>query len=80
MAFEINELEGSLFVQVDKKTVKHPDQKGKCKIGGVEYWISGWDTISKESGKEYLKLKFSEVGKKEVENKASTKEDPSVPF
>lgn len=79
MAYTTNENEGSLFTQENKKTVKHPDKTGRCKVAGIEYWVSGWDTIAKESGMEYLKLKFSPVEKKEEISPQQTI-DPNTPF
>ena len=42
MAYEPKENCGSLFKNDDKKKDKHPDYRGVCKLGGKEYWISGW--------------------------------------
>lgn len=33
---------GILFRNDRKEKDNHPDAKGSCTIGGVEYWISGW--------------------------------------
>lgn len=33
---------GSISRNDRKEKSTHPDLKGKCTIGGVEYWISGW--------------------------------------
>lgn len=33
---------GILFINDRKQTDKQPDYKGRCVIGGVEHWISGW--------------------------------------
>lgn len=33
---------GSISKNTRKEKESHPDYKGKCVIGGVEYWISGW--------------------------------------
>ena len=57
MAFEQNDLSGALFQNGEKKSVKHPDYSGSCKIGGVDYWVSAWDKIS-AGGKEYISLAF----------------------
>jgi hypothetical protein len=33
---------GSISKNTRKEKETHPDLKGKCVIGGKEYWISGW--------------------------------------
>lgn len=33
---------GIIFRNDRKEKPNHPDAKGSCTIGGVEYWISGW--------------------------------------
>lgn len=37
---------GALFINDRKMGEKHPDWKGSLNVGGVEYWISGWDRNS----------------------------------
>lgn len=37
-----NNLRGVLFKNDRKEKDTHPDYKGSCEIGGVEYWISSW--------------------------------------
>lgn len=75
MAYEINELSGSLFENKKKKTVKHPDKTGKCKIDGKLYWVSAWDTVA-ENMTEYQQLKFSPVEEKPQEEPKPLTEAP----
>ena len=42
MAFEHNELSGSLFDNERKSNANQPDMTGSCKIGGTDYWMSAW--------------------------------------
>lgn len=42
MAYEHKEGRGTLFVNADKKTDKHPDRSGLFKLNGQLYQISGW--------------------------------------
>lgn len=34
---------GALFTNDRKETEKHPDYRGTVNVGGVEYWLSGWN-------------------------------------
>lgn len=34
---------GLLGINDRKERDAHPDRKGSCMVGGVEYWVSGWD-------------------------------------
>ena len=42
MSYEMKDMTGSLFINDRKKADKHPDYKGRIKVNGQEYWISGW--------------------------------------
>lgn len=37
-----NSNRGSLWVNDKKETPTHPDYRGSCEVGGVEYWVSAW--------------------------------------
>lgn len=59
MAYEMKNLQGSLFKNDRKQTDKHPDYNGSCMVGGIEFWISAW--IKRPNGKEpFLSLAFKE--------------------
>lgn len=36
---------GTVSANAKKSDPKHPDYKGNCTIGGVEYWVSGWNKV-----------------------------------
>ncbi len=57
MAFELKELQGSLFDNDRKVRDNQPDMTGSCKIGGTEYWVSAW---VKQGRSEFLSLAFTE--------------------
>lgn len=67
MAYEQRDNSGALFRNEKKETAKHPDRTGSATIGGVAYWVSGWNEESAE-GKKYVSLKF----KPKDEQKGST--------
>lgn len=59
--YETRELQGSLFKNSSKREGKQDaDYQGRCKIGGVEFFISSWLNTSK-NGVKYMGLKFKEV-------------------
>ena len=43
MAYEKKDMSGSLFRNERKETDNHPDWAGYIIIGGVEYWLNGWE-------------------------------------
>lgn len=43
MSNQQNNNSGALFLNDRKNKDSHPDFTGSCVIGGVEYWISGWE-------------------------------------
>lgn len=57
--YEQKDNSGALFVNDKKETENHPDRKGSAKIGGVDYWVSGWVNESK-NGTKYMSMKFTE--------------------
>lgn len=58
--FEHQENKGSLFSNKDKKTDNHPDYKGSINVDGKLYWISCWNTTSR-NGMNYMKLSVNEM-------------------
>ena len=83
MAYEIKENQGTLFNAADKKkSDKHPDYTGNCKISDVVMNISAWINESK-SGNKYLRLKFDEY-KPQTDSghtfTSSTTETADIPF
>lgn len=46
---------GALFQNDDKSNDKQPDFKGRIRVDGRDYWISGWEKRSKK-GDDYLSL------------------------
>tara|TARA_Y100001963_G_C6738078_1_gene427413 strand:- start:1096 stop:1338 length:243 start_codon:yes stop_codon:yes gene_type:complete len=80
MAYEIKDGTGSLFTNKNKKTDKHPDYTGKCKIAGVERNVSGWINTS-ESGIQYMRLSFDEYeGNKDNSSTYTSTSTEEVPF
>lgn len=84
--YETRELSGSLFKNSNKRPDKQDaDYQGRCKIGGVEFYINAWLNESK-GGVKYMGLKFKEVVPREVvQPPLETREpleDPndSIPF
>ena len=50
--YEMRDMTGSLFVNNRKEKDTHADYKGTIKIGGSEYWLSGWKKHS--NGKDWI--------------------------
>lgn len=57
--YEQRDDSGAMFVNERKTTAKHPDRNGSCKVGGVEYWVSGWIKEGKNGKKPWLSLSFT---------------------
>ena len=60
MAYELKEMQGSLFKNSKKTTELQPDYTGKIKVNGVELQLSAWVAKSK-SGDTYLNIKAKEA-------------------
>lgn len=73
MAYEVKDMNGSIFVNDKKTKENHPDRRGSCKIDGVEYWISGW--LKDSNGKKWMSLSFT---KKEEQQGGQAKSEPAV--
>lgn len=56
MAYEMKDMNGSLFKNDKKEKESQPNAKGSCVIGGIHYWISAW-TKEGANGK-YQSLAF----------------------
>ena len=48
---------GSLFKNEDKQSDNHPDYKGSCLVGGVDYWFDAWIKTA-ESGRRWMSFSF----------------------
>jgi len=59
MAFEQNELSGSLFVNDRKERDNQPDYTGSCKVQGVEYYMSAWVKETR-AGQEFFSIALTE--------------------
>ena len=79
--YETKEGAGSLFASDNKKTDKHPDYTGKCKINGKLMVMSAWINEAKSSGKKYMSLKFDDYKPKQTMEYTTTAPDNAeVPF
>jgi hypothetical protein len=57
MAYEMRELNGSLFKNDKKEQPNQRDYNGSCLINGVEMWISAWLKTG-ANGTKYMSLAF----------------------
>jgi len=60
MAYELKEMQGSLFKNNKKTTELHPDYNGKIKVNGVELQLSAWVAKTK-AGETYLNIKAKDA-------------------
>ncbi len=70
------ELTGSISKNKNKEKNVQPDYRGSARIGGVEYWISGW--VNEGPDGKYLSLKFQQKDGEVRSTKVD--DDDSVPF
>jgi hypothetical protein len=80
MAFEVKELSGSLFRNLDKAKPDDRDYSGQARINGELFWISAYVRESK-NGKKYLDLRYKPQAEK-VDRSRPLGEDlnDSIPF
>ncbi|WJN63723.1 ssDNA binding protein [Erwinia phage Aioli] len=60
-----------------KQKDTHPDQRGRCNVGGLWYWVSGWDKRS--NNRTFTSLAFTLMTQDEVDKmmaKRAEKERP----
>lgn len=74
MAFEKRDNSGGLFRNERKTKEEHPNLTGKCMVGGVEYYFSGW-TKARQNGEKWISIEFKLVSDKEPEKKDKPKSD-----
>jgi hypothetical protein len=81
MTYELKDNTGSVFANDRKIEDTHPDRTGTAKIGGVEYWVSGWLHTTKK-GQTYLSLSFKAKNADNAKPKQSPRDDlnDQVPF
>lgn len=85
MTYQTKDNSGSVFQNDKKEKDTHPDRTGQAKIGGVDYWVSGWIKQDR-NGKPYLSLAFKPKDEKrdapEPAARTSPKDDADdfVPF
>lgn len=62
MAYQMNDLQGSLFTNSYKDpndpNDRRPHFKGRCMINGSEWQIAAWWAYPQKGGDAYLQLKF----------------------
>jgi len=81
VTYELKDNTGSVFANDRKTEDTHPDRTGTAKIGGVEYWVSGWLHKTKK-GQPYLSLSFKAKNGDNTKPKQSLRDDlhDQVPF
>jgi hypothetical protein len=76
-----NDMRGVLFKNDRKEKDTHPDYKGQCEIGGVEFWLSAWIKEGKKG--KFMSLSIQAKDDKPVKKaipKAGRDDRDSVPF
>jgi len=81
MTYGLKDNTGSVFANDRKSEDTHPDRTGTAKIGGVEYWVSGWLHKTKK-GQPYLSLSFKPKNADHAKPKQNIRDDlnDQVPF
>jgi hypothetical protein len=79
MAYETNNMTGSLFKNDRKTNESQPDYKGKIKINDVEYWQSAWINKS-ATGATYMSFKYQPIEAASPAPAPSKEQDSDTPF
>ncbi len=77
--FEHNDDSGSMFVNERKTKPNHPDRTGSCKVGGVNYRVSGWIKPGKNGKKDWLSIAFTKM-EEDTSTPAQTHTHPGGQF
>ena len=59
MQANTQDMRGVLFREGEKRSEKSPDYRGRLRVGGREYRLSGW--VHEKNGRKYLSLAVSEA-------------------
>ena len=78
MAFETREGQGALFTNDRKEKPDQPDYRGKVRIGGVLYYLSGWERRS-SGGTRWLALKAEPHQRAGAEPAQASASQPAPP-
>lgn len=79
MAYEMQNMKGSLFDNDKKGKESAPDYKGSIKIDNKEFWLSAWKNKS-QAGADYISLSVQEKTdalKEEIKTEVK-KEEPAI--
>jgi len=60
-----------------KQQDKHPDQRGRANVGGIWYWISGWNKGA--NGRNFTSLAFTEMTQAEVDTMMQKRAEKNQP-
>lgn len=58
---------GVAFVNDDKRSDNSPDYRGKAKVGGIWYWMSGWKQRPRNGGDPFMAWSFQEMDAEQAE-------------
>jgi len=82
MAYEVRDNSGSMFPNNKKVAENHADLQGSIRVGGVDYWINGWNKKT-NNGLSWISLSVKEkVARPVVEEPETKTEDinDEIPF
>lgn len=57
---------GALYPNTSRKKESHPNCRGRSLIGGVWYWVSGWNNIMPSGTSRYISLAYTEMTAEDV--------------
>jgi uncharacterized protein (DUF736 family) len=79
MAYELRELQGSLFPNENKQSENSPNATGKALIGGTLYNLAAW-TKTSASGVKYMSLKFTPADEAKAKGREADDTMEDLPF
>lgn len=78
MAFELRDMQGSLWKNDKQESESHPGYTGSAMIFGKEVWINAWVNETKD-GKKYFNIKFKLKGDAPTKSARGDMDD-QIPF
>ena len=79
MAFEMNDMNGSLFKNTKKERPEQRDYNGSCKINGIEMWISAWVKTG-QSGVKFFSMAFEPKQQQQAPPQQQQHQQPQAPY
>ena len=68
---------GVIMANNQRTKETHPNCRGRSNVGGVWYWVSGWNKMSAGSNQRFVSLSYTPMSQEEVEKYVNKNSAPA---